>query len=100
MYSHELLVTLSRKDEAKMDTYNTYFNDAWEYLKEMHPESKLETVMGEVLDLSKKPPLNKKNWGMYIDRLYTVLSIGIREGFTTPHVNSKGQIVYIKFKGY
>ena len=79
-----------------MNTYNKSFNDAWEHLKELHPCFDLH---GETLDLSVKPKVNKADWCRYMASLYTVIIIGKRENFITPHVDGHGYPVYLKFIG-
>lgn len=77
-----------------MNTYNIYFNRAWEYLKELHRTFDLS---GEALDLSTKPNIKKVDYCKYINAIYTVIIIGNREGFISPHVDGHGHVVYIKF---
>ena len=79
-----------------MNTPNKHFNTAWELLKEFHPTINLQ---GETLDLSVKPKINKADWSRYIDALYEVIVIGNREKFVTPHLDGRGHVAFIKYKG-
>ena len=74
-------------------TYNKYFNDAWEYLKELHPTINLQ---GEAIDMSVKPNVSKKEYCRYMDAIWHVITIGQREKFITTHVDGHGHAVYIK----
>ena len=79
-----------------MESYNKYFNDAWELLKEYHPMIDLQ---GETLDLSVKPCITKKQYCHYMNAVFQLLTIGTREGFITPHVDGHGCVVFIKYTG-
>lgn len=78
-----------------MDTYNKYFNDAWDYLKELHPSP--DFLGSPTLDLSKKPHIKADKYCYYIDALVQLITIGQREQFISLHVDGHGHAVYIKY---
>lgn len=75
-----------------MNTYNKYFNDAWEYLSKFHENARLPG--GISLDLTKKPKLTKIDWIHYIQAITTILTIGQREYFIHLHLDGKGRTLY------
>ena len=79
-----------------MNTYNKYFNNAWEYLGTLHP---IVDLQGETLDLRVKPKVSKSQYCHYISAIYAVIAIGIREQFITPHVDGHGCVTLIKYRG-
>lgn len=77
-----------------MKTYNESFNRSWEYLSKFHPAAFPKTL-GESLDLSIKPNVDKQEWADYMSNLINILVIGAREGFYNLHVDGKGRPAYL-----
>lgn len=77
-----------------MKTYNDSFNRSWEYLSTFHP-APFSRALGESLDLSIKPNVDRTEWVRYVDALITILTIGRREGFFTIQADGKGYNAYL-----
>lgn len=77
-----------------MKTYNDSFNRAWEYLSKFHP-APFSRTLGESLDLSIKPEVDKTEWGTYMDALINVLIIGRRERFFSVQADGRGYMAYL-----
>lgn len=77
-----------------MKTYNDSFNRAWEYLSKLHP-APFSGKLGDSLDLSIKPEVDKTEWGNYMDALISILIIGRREGFFSIQSDGRGYNAYL-----
>lgn len=82
-----------------MKTYNDSFNRAWEYLSKFHP-APFSEKLGESLDLSIKPEVDKQEWANYMSALIDVFVIGAREEFYHIHQDGKGRLAYLLVSEY